>query len=77
MSCVCFFAVSVSFSVNYRGSIGYGQDSIYSLPGNVGTQDVKDVQVRINQTEMKEQHVLSEILLFSGYKIHFIFNKSM
>ena len=32
-------------SVNYRGSAGYGQDSIFSLPGKVGTQDVNDVQV--------------------------------
>lgn len=31
--------------VNYRGSTGFGQDSILSLPGNVGHQDVKDVQV--------------------------------
>ncbi|XP_038666652.1 acylamino-acid-releasing enzyme isoform X1 [Scyliorhinus canicula] len=30
--------------VNYRGSIGFGQDSIISLPGNIGSQDVKDVQ---------------------------------
>ncbi len=31
--------------VNYRGSMGFGQQSIYSLPGKVGDQDVKDVQV--------------------------------
>ncbi|XP_030640823.1 acylamino-acid-releasing enzyme [Chanos chanos] len=30
--------------VNYRGSTGYGQDSIESLIGNIGSQDVKDVQ---------------------------------
>ncbi|ROL49160.1 Acylamino-acid-releasing enzyme [Anabarilius grahami] len=30
--------------VNYRGSTGFGQDSIESLLGNVGSQDVKDVQ---------------------------------
>ncbi|XP_051526113.1 acylamino-acid-releasing enzyme isoform X2 [Myxocyprinus asiaticus] len=33
--------------VNYRGSIGFGQDSIHSLPGNIGTQDVKDVQFAV------------------------------
>uniref|UniRef100_A0A4W6F251 Acylamino-acid-releasing enzyme n=1 Tax=Lates calcarifer TaxID=8187 RepID=A0A4W6F251_LATCA len=33
--------------VNYRGSLGFGQDSILSLPGNVGNQDVKDVQFAV------------------------------
>ena len=30
--------------VNYRGSIGFGQNNVYSLPKNVGNQDVSDVQ---------------------------------
>lgn len=30
--------------VNYRGSTGFGQDSILSLIGRIGEQDVKDVQ---------------------------------
>lgn len=30
--------------VNYRGSTGLGQDSILSLIGRIGSQDVKDVQ---------------------------------
>uniref|UniRef100_A0A8C8E4P6 Acylamino-acid-releasing enzyme n=1 Tax=Oryzias sinensis TaxID=183150 RepID=A0A8C8E4P6_9TELE len=34
--------------VNYRGSTGFGQDSILSLIGNIGSQDVKDVQVPTN-----------------------------
>lgn len=33
-------------AVNYRGSLGFGQDNVASLPGNVGTQDVRDVQVQ-------------------------------
>ena len=30
--------------VNYRGSIGFGQDNVNSLPKNIGYQDVSDVQ---------------------------------
>ncbi|XP_061841499.2 acylamino-acid-releasing enzyme isoform X1 [Nerophis lumbriciformis] len=39
--------VSLGFAVlmvNYRGSTGFGQDSILSLVGHIGQQDVKDVQ---------------------------------
>lgn len=36
------------FLVNYRGSLGFGQTSLHSLPGNIGTQDVQDVQVSLN-----------------------------
>ena len=35
------------FPVNYRGSVGFGQSSLLSLPGNIGTQDVRDVQVTL------------------------------
>ena len=43
---VCLAALGYAvLMVNYRGSMGFGQDSIYSLPGKVGSQDVQDVQV--------------------------------
>jgi len=32
--------------VNYRGSTGFGKNSIDSLPGNIADYDVKDCQVR-------------------------------
>lgn len=44
--CMCGYAVLM---VNYRGSIGFGQDSITSLLGNIGRQDVDDVQSVVEQ----------------------------
>ncbi|KAA0713557.1 Acylamino-acid-releasing enzyme [Triplophysa tibetana] len=47
--------------VNYRGSLGFGQDNIDSLPGNIGTQDVKDVQLAVEsvlkQGDFHEQKI--------------------
>ncbi|XP_042895470.1 acylamino-acid-releasing enzyme [Parasteatoda tepidariorum] len=34
----------VNCLVNYRGSVGFGENSIHSLPGNVGKHDVEEVQ---------------------------------
>ena len=42
--------------VNYRGSTGFGQDSILSLPGRIGTQDVQDVH-RVAVRVMKTHNV--------------------
>ena len=39
------FLVTLGFNlilVNFRGSTGFGEDSIQSLPGNIGTNDVLD-----------------------------------
>uniref|UniRef100_A0A1A7WPK5 acylaminoacyl-peptidase n=1 Tax=Iconisemion striatum TaxID=60296 RepID=A0A1A7WPK5_9TELE len=44
--CKMGFAVLL---VNYRGSTGFGQDSILSLCGNVGSQDVSDVQQAVEE----------------------------
>jgi Prolyl oligopeptidase family len=35
---------------NYRGSTGYGEDSIQSLPGQAGTNDVADCMTALQAT---------------------------
>ncbi|WJX10671.1 acylaminoacyl-peptidase [Trifolium repens] len=45
------FLSSLGYSlliVNYRGSLGFGEEALQSLPGNVGSQDVNDVLTAID-----------------------------
>ncbi|KAI4311304.1 hypothetical protein MLD38_036210 [Melastoma candidum] len=47
------FLASLGFSlliVNYRGSLGFGEDALQSLPGKIGSQDVSDVLTAIDHT---------------------------
>ncbi|KAJ1295586.1 hypothetical protein BS78_01G234800 [Paspalum vaginatum] len=34
--------------VNYRGSLGFGEEALQSLPGNIGSQDVNDVLMALD-----------------------------
>ncbi|XP_061314211.1 acylamino-acid-releasing enzyme-like [Pezoporus flaviventris] len=52
--------------VNYRGSLGFGQDSVASLPGNVGTQDVRDVQLCVERVLQEEALNASRVALVGG-----------
>ncbi|PON40165.1 Peptidase [Parasponia andersonii] len=48
------FLSSIGFNlliVNYRGSLGFGEEALQSLPGKVGTQDVNDVLTAINHVK--------------------------
>ena len=45
---------------SYRGSSGYGQDSIDCLPGKIGLNDVNDCQVKIHP-------LLNSFLNFKNY----------
>ncbi|CAB3371146.1 Hypothetical predicted protein [Cloeon dipterum] len=53
--------------VNYRGSVGYGENSVYSLVGGVGDHDVKDMDQAVEQA-LKEIPQLdpSRLVLFGG-----------
>ncbi|XP_057489055.1 acylamino-acid-releasing enzyme isoform X2 [Actinidia eriantha] len=45
------FLSSIGYSlliVNYRGSLGFGEEALQSLPGKVGYQDVNDVLIAVD-----------------------------
>ncbi|KAH0629992.1 hypothetical protein JD844_012520 [Phrynosoma platyrhinos] len=52
--------------VNYRGSLGFGQDCVDSLLGNVGTQDVNDVQFCVEKVLQKEPLDPQRVALLGG-----------
>ncbi|XP_029455518.1 acylamino-acid-releasing enzyme-like [Rhinatrema bivittatum] len=52
--------------VNYRGSTGFGQDSIELLLGRVGEQDVQDVQFCVEQALKTEPLDPARLALFGG-----------
>lgn len=43
IACLCKLGFAI-LGVNFRGSLGFGQTQLHSLPENIGTQDVQDVQ---------------------------------
>ncbi|NWH76218.1 ACPH enzyme, partial [Piaya cayana] len=61
--CRAGFAVLL---VNYRGSLGFGQDSVASLPGNVGSQDVCDVQFCVERVLQEESLDAGRVALVGG-----------
>ncbi|XP_054715591.1 acylamino-acid-releasing enzyme-like [Uloborus diversus] len=52
--------------VNYRGSIGFGDSSVYSLLGNVGSQDVLDMQQAAEYMKNHLGFVKSNFAVFGG-----------
>nr|XP_034305158.1 acylamino-acid-releasing enzyme [Crassostrea gigas] len=52
--------------VNYRGSTGYGDDSVHSLPGRVGDQDVKDCQEVAESVIKLDQIDENKVAVFGG-----------
>ncbi|NXC23057.1 ACPH enzyme, partial [Corythaeola cristata] len=52
--------------VNYRGSLGFGQDSVASLLGNIGTQDVRDVQLCVERVLQEEPLDAGRVALMGG-----------
>lgn len=61
------FFVALGYSVvfvNYRGSIGFGQDGVDSLPGNCGLTDVDDVHKATLNCLKRFSEVLDESKVF-------------
>ncbi|XP_057771437.1 acylamino-acid-releasing enzyme 1-like [Salvia miltiorrhiza] len=72
---VASFAKSLAFlsslgysllTVNYRGSLGFGEEALQSLPGNIGSQDVNDVLTALDYVIGKGLADPSKIFVVGG-----------
>ena len=53
--------------VNYRGSLGAGNDSVLSLPGNVGDSDVKDCYQALQECLSTFENIDSDRYVIPNY----------
>ncbi|XP_060187651.1 acylamino-acid-releasing enzyme-like isoform X2 [Lycium barbarum] len=63
------FLSSLGYSlliVNYRGSLGFGEEAVQSLPGKIGSQDVNDVLAAIDHVIEKGLVDPSKIAVLGG-----------
>ncbi|XP_006356048.1 acylamino-acid-releasing enzyme isoform X1 [Solanum tuberosum] len=63
------FLSSLGYSlliVNYRGSLGFGEEAVQSLPGKIGSQDVNDVLAAIDHVIEKGLADPSKISVLGG-----------
>jgi len=63
------FLSSLGYSlliVNYRGSLGFGEDALQSLPGKIGSQDVNDVLIAIDHVVDSGLATPSNICVLGG-----------
>lgn len=70
-STFAFIASTMKYNillVNYRGSTGFGEDNLNSLPGNIGEQDVSDTKDSIDYVMTKYGDRIDEkrIYAFGG-----------
>ncbi|GIX71146.1 acylamino-acid-releasing enzyme [Caerostris darwini] len=52
--------------VNYRGSIGFGENNLNSLPGNIGSQDVADVHQAAIHVKNNCNFDIGNVVVFGG-----------
>ncbi|VAH08981.1 unnamed protein product [Triticum turgidum subsp. durum] len=52
--------------VNYRGSLGFGEEALQSLPGNIGSQDVNDVLTALDFVKKRGLIDASRVAVVGG-----------
>ncbi|KAJ4767510.1 Acylamino-acid-releasing enzyme [Rhynchospora pubera] len=63
------FLSSLGFNilmVNYRGSLGFGEEALQSLPGNIGSQDVNDVLAALDYVIEKGLIDANKVVVVGG-----------